>query len=71
MKLTARKGTRLRWGWLLPVCWLPFEWLRTCEHDLFGITRLRKQAEILIGHDNEHLAQIVEIREKLRMQNAK
>ncbi len=47
------------------------QWLRTCEHDLFGITRLRKQAEILIGHDNEHLAQIVEIREKLRMQNAK
>ena len=41
------------------------QWLRTCEHETFGITRLRKQVEILIGHDNEHLAQIVEIREQM------
>ena len=41
------------------------QWLRTCTHATFGVTRLRKQVEILIGHDNEHLAQIVEIREAL------
>ncbi len=41
------------------------QWLRTCTHATFGLTRLRKQVEILIGHDNEHLAQIVEIREAL------
>jgi hypothetical protein len=41
------------------------QWLRTCSHDTFGVTRLRKQVEILIGHDNEHLAQIVSVREWL------
>jgi uncharacterized damage-inducible protein DinB len=41
------------------------QWLRTCTHDEFGITRLRKQVEILIGHDNEHLAQMVSVREWL------
>lgn len=41
------------------------QWLRTCEHETFGQTKLRKQVEILIGHDNEHLAQIVSIREFL------
>ncbi len=41
------------------------QWLRTCTHATFGVTRLRKQVEILIGHDNEHLAQLVEIREWL------
>ena len=41
------------------------QWLRTCTHDTFGITRLRKQVEILIGHDNEHLAQMVSVREWL------
>ncbi len=41
------------------------QWLRTCDHETFGVTRLRKQVEILIGHDNEHLAQIVDIREKM------
>jgi uncharacterized damage-inducible protein DinB len=41
------------------------QWLRSCTHETFGITRLRQQAEILIGHDNEHLAQIVSIREWL------
>lgn len=40
------------------------QWLRTCNHQTHGVTRLRKQVEILIGHDNEHLAQIVDIREK-------
>jgi hypothetical protein len=41
------------------------QWLRICTHDTFGVTRLRKQVEVLIGHDNEHLAQLVEIREFL------
>jgi uncharacterized damage-inducible protein DinB len=41
------------------------QWLRTCQHEAFGPTRLRKQVEILIGHDNEHLAQIVNLREYL------
>jgi hypothetical protein len=41
------------------------QWLRTCTHEMFGETRLRKQVEIMIGHDNEHLAQIVDIREWL------
>lgn len=41
------------------------QWLRTCNHSTQGVTRLRKQVENLIGHDNEHLAQIVEIREQL------
>jgi len=41
------------------------QWLRVCTHETYGITRLRKQVEILIGHDNEHLAQIVNIREFL------
>jgi hypothetical protein len=41
------------------------QWLCTCEHETFGVTKLRKQVEILIGHDNEHLAQIVELREFL------
>ena len=44
------------------------QWLRTCTHDTFGITRLRKQVEILIGHDNEHLAQMVNVREWLEKQ---
>ena len=44
------------------------QWLRTCTHETYGITRLRKQVEILIGHDNEHLAQIVNIREFLERQ---
>jgi hypothetical protein len=41
------------------------QWLRTCVHETYGLTKLRKQVEILIGHDNNHLAQIVEIREYL------
>ena len=41
------------------------QWLRVCTHDALGVTRLRKQVEILIGHDNEHLAQIVTVREFL------
>jgi uncharacterized damage-inducible protein DinB len=41
------------------------QWLRVCTHDEFGITRLRKQVEILIGHDNQHLAQMVSVREWL------
>ena len=46
------------------------QWLRTCNHTAFGAIRVRKMVEIQIGHDNEHLAQIVDIREKLRMKNA-
>jgi hypothetical protein len=44
------------------------QWLRTCEHETLGPTRVRKHAEILIGHDNEHLAQIVTVREYLETQ---
>ena len=44
------------------------QWLRVCTHETFGVTRLRKQVEILIGHDNEHLAQIVGVREWLDIQ---
>ena len=39
------------------------QWLRTCVHEVHGRIKLRKQVEFLIGHDNEHLAQIVTIRE--------
>jgi hypothetical protein len=46
------------------------QWLCTCEHETFGQTKLRKQVEILIGHDNEHLAQIVSIREYLEKARA-
>ncbi|MCW1969439.1 MAG: DinB family protein [Anaerolineae bacterium] len=41
------------------------DWIRICTHDTFGVTKLHQQVRILIGHDNEHLAQIVSIREKL------
>lgn len=44
------------------------QWLRTCELEGVGPTRVRKQAEILIGHDNAHLAQIVTVREYLETQ---
>ena len=44
------------------------QWLRPCTHETFGETRLRKQVEVLIGHDNEHLAQIVNIREFIEHQ---
>lgn len=47
------------------------QWLRTCEHETFSVTKLRKHVEILIGHDNEHLAQIVSIREFIDRQNVK
>jgi uncharacterized damage-inducible protein DinB len=39
------------------------QWLRTCVHEVHGRIKLRRQVEFLIGHDNEHLAQIVTIRE--------
>jgi hypothetical protein len=41
------------------------DWLRTCNHETYGVTKLHQQVRILIGHDNEHLAQIVNIREKI------
>lgn len=41
------------------------QWLRVCTHETLGVTRLRKQVEVLIGHDNEHLAQLVAVREFL------
>ncbi|BCX03403.1 MAG: hypothetical protein KatS3mg053_1341 [Candidatus Roseilinea sp.] len=46
------------------------QWLRTCMHETLGVTKLRRQVEILIGHDNEHLAQIVSIREFIEQQQA-
>lgn len=46
------------------------QWLRTCIHETLGVTKLRRQVEILIGHDNEHLAQIVSIREFIEKQKA-
>ncbi|MFC1464619.1 MAG: DinB family protein [Candidatus Brachytrichaceae bacterium NZ_4S206] len=48
----------------------PQQWLRTCTHETLGVTKLRRQVEILIGHDNEHLAQIVSIREFIEKQKA-
>jgi DinB superfamily len=44
------------------------QWLRICTHETMGETKLRKQVEVLIGHDNEHLAQLVSIREFLDKQ---
>jgi hypothetical protein len=41
------------------------DWLRICTHATYGVTKMRKQVEILIGHDNDHLAQIVDIREQM------
>lgn len=46
------------------------QWLRTCVHETFGETKLRQQVEVLIGHDNEHLAQIVTIREFIEHSDA-
>ncbi len=48
----------------------PQQWLRTCTHETLGVTKLRRQVEILIGHDNEHLAQIVSVREFIEKQRA-
>ncbi len=46
------------------------QWLRTCICETYGVTKLRRQVEILIGHDNEHLAQIVAIREFVEQQRS-
>jgi hypothetical protein len=44
------------------------QWLRTCRHASLGRIKLRGMVEVQIGHDNEHLAQIVNIREFLETQ---
>jgi hypothetical protein len=41
------------------------QWLRTCVHQIEGVSKLRQQVAVLVGHDNAHLAQIVGLREFL------
>jgi hypothetical protein len=41
------------------------QWLRTCVHEIDGVSKLRQQVAVLVGHDNAHLAQIVGLRELL------
>lgn len=38
------------------------QWLRTGRHFELGEIKVRQQVDLMIGHDNEHLAQIVAIR---------
>ena len=38
------------------------QWLRTGRHPEMGVINVRQQVDLMIGHDNEHLAQIVSIR---------
>jgi uncharacterized damage-inducible protein DinB len=44
------------------------QWLRTCRHPELGEIKVRQQVDLVIGHDNEHLAQIVTIREFIERQ---
>jgi len=41
------------------------QWGRRLVHETGGPTRLRDQVQALVGHDNEHLAQIATLRELL------
>jgi len=41
------------------------DWGRSLVHAVDGTTRLRDQAQALIAHDNEHLSQLVTLREAL------
>lgn len=38
------------------------QWLRTGRHPDVGEIKVRQQVDLMIGHDNEHLAHIVTIR---------
>jgi uncharacterized damage-inducible protein DinB len=38
------------------------QWLRNGRHPEMGEIKVRQQVDLMIGHDNEHLAQIVELR---------
>ncbi len=39
------------------------QWQRTGRHSEMGKIKVQQQVDLMIGHDNEHLAQIVTIRE--------
>jgi uncharacterized damage-inducible protein DinB len=41
------------------------DWGRRLVHETEGPSRLRDQVQALVGHDNEHLAQITNLREAL------
>jgi hypothetical protein len=41
------------------------DWGRPLVHETLGPTRLRDQVQALVTHDNEHLEQIVTLRERL------
>lgn len=41
------------------------DWARTFAHPTMGTRRLREQVQAMVAHDNEHLAQIAELREQL------
>lgn len=41
------------------------DWARTFAHPTMGARRLREQVQAIVAHDNEHLAQIAELRERL------
>lgn len=44
------------------------QWLRTGRHPEWGEIKVRQQVDLMIGHDNEHLAQIVAIRKYIEKQ---
>ncbi len=41
------------------------DWGRPLVHEVQGPTRLRDQVQALVGHDNEHLVQIADLRERI------
>lgn len=41
------------------------DWGRPLVHEVVGPTRLRDQVQALVAHDNEHLSQLVALREAL------
>jgi hypothetical protein len=41
------------------------DWGRTLVHPVYGPGRLRDHVQIFVAHDNEHLEQIVQLREQL------
>jgi len=43
------------------------DWGRPLVHETIGPTRLRDQVQALVAHDNDHLAQLVALRERLQI----
>ncbi|HWQ14717.1 MAG TPA: DinB family protein [Roseiflexaceae bacterium] len=41
------------------------DWGRRLVHPVYGLGRLRDHVQIFVAHDNEHLEQIVQLREQL------